>query len=230
MTALTAHGVHVAALLLSDARTPTGSYAQSGGLEPAIADGLPAGAVPNFIHGRLHTLALTEATLACAAARDASEGDLEGLLRLDGEARARCPSQTLRAASTALGRSILRTGAQVFATAAELITSYRGASASTPRPVAFGVVAAAARLDPIEVAIVALYDDAATVAAAAVKLLALDSATATGWVAAAAPEIHALARRAAAAAAAGDLLSCSAPMIEQRSLSHASDQRRLFAT
>jgi urease accessory protein len=225
-----AHGVNVAALLLSDARTPTGSYAQSGGLEPAIADGLPVGAVPDFIRGRLHTLALTEATLACAAARNAADGDLEALLRLDGEALARCPSQQLRAASAALGRSILRTGAQVFAADAELITAYRAASASTPRPVAFGVVAAAARLDPIEVAIVALYDDAATVAAAAVKLLALDSGTATGWVAAAAAEIHALARRAAAAAAAGDLLAYSAPMIEQRSLSHASDQRRLFAT
>ena len=48
---------------------------------------------------------------------------------------------------------------------------YRAASRATPRPVALGVVAAVAGLDDEAVALLALYDDAATVTSAALKLL-----------------------------------------------------------
>ncbi|MDP2712794.1 MAG: urease accessory UreF family protein, partial [Solirubrobacteraceae bacterium] len=55
------------------------------------------------------------------------------------------------------------------------------------------VVGAAAGLDDREVATIALYDDAATVASAALKLLGLDPAQAARWVAEVAPEIDAAA-------------------------------------
>lgn len=219
----------VAALLLADARTPTGTYAHSGGLEAAVAHGLRASEVQSFIRGRLHTVALTEAAISAVALRFAGQDDLDRLLSLDLEALARATSQALRAAATKLGRSLLRTGAQVFPERAELISGYARLSSVTPRPVAFGVVSAAGGLTPLQAATTSLYDDAATVASASVKLLALDAAAATRWVAALAGDVHALAERAAAALLA-DLPAASAPLIEQRSLSHAANERRLFVT
>ena len=72
-----------------------------------------------------------------------------------------------------------------------MIEDYRATSCTTPRPVALGVVGAAAGIDDHEVATIALYDDAATVSSAALKLLGLDPAEAARWVAELAPQIDA---------------------------------------
>jgi urease accessory protein len=215
-----------AALLLADARTPTGGYAHSGGLEAAVQAGLRAADVPAFLRGRLRTVAVTEAALTAAAA---GTRDLEALLALDDEALARCPSPALRTAAGALGRGLLRTGAVLYGSDG-LLGAYRAASTATPRPVALGVVAAAGGLDPRAAALVALHEDASTAAAAAVKLLPVDGAAAVGWVAALGGELEALAARAADAAAAGALPAWSAPLVERRSLHHHEDTRRLFAS
>lgn len=214
--------IAAAALLLADSRTPTGSYAHSGGLERAIAEGMTADRVPDFIYGRLQTVAFTEAAFTAAAATAGATR----LNELDQEWAARTPSPALRAAASALGRSMLRTGAQLFPSARSL-GRYRETSATTPRPVALGVVAAAAGLDPQTAALVALHDDAAMVASAAVKLVAIDAGAAAGWVAGLGADIARLARRAADAP---ELPSAAAPLIELRSLAHAHDQRRLFAS
>lgn len=217
------------ALLLADARTPTGGYAHSGGLEAAVADGLTHEEVPAFVRGRLHTVGLAEAALTAAAARAAAAGDLDGLLVLDEEAAARCPSPALRRAACALGRSLLRT-AVVLWPADRALPAYRAASAATPRPVALGVAAAAGGLAPVEAAMVALHEDAATVVAAAVKLLPVDAAAATAWVVAQATEIEQLARRAARPCAPAELPSAAAPLLDLRSLEHDARPARLFAT
>jgi len=214
----------VAALLLGDGRTPSGAHAHSAGLEAAVSDGLRAADVPSFLDGRLHTVAFTEAALTAAAVRAGT--DVDALLALDAEALARAPSPQLRVAATTLGRAILRTGAQLYP-GAPTITHYRARSATTPRPVAFGVVAAAAGLTATDAALVALYDDAATVAAAAVKLLPIDAGVAAGWIACRAAPLASLAQ---AAADAPELPSLCAPLVELRSLAHGHDSGRLFAS
>ena len=78
------------------------------------------------------------------------------------------------------------------------IAAYRVASRLTPRPIALGVVAAAAGVSDEDTALLALYDDAATVASAALKLLPLDPAVTARWLAELAPRL-ALAARAIAA-------------------------------
>lgn len=213
-----------AALLLADGRTPFGSYAHSAGLETAVNAGLGADGVPAFLRARLRSVAFSEAALTAAAVRAAD--DLDALLALDAEALARTPSPALRAVASTLGRSILRTGAQLYPDASTLAV-YRARSSATPRPVALGVVAAAGGLPAPDAALVALYDDAASVVAAAVKLLPVDAGTATGWIARLARELTELAH---AAAVADELPSLSAPLIELRSLTHGHDEGRLFAS
>lgn len=215
------------ALLLADARTPTGSYAHSSGLEAVVQAGLRADAVSAFIAGRIATVALTEAALTAAAVL--ADGDLDALHALDLEAAARCPSPPLRAAAATLGRSVLRTGGQLFPDA-PAIPAYRAASTRTPRPVAFGVVAGGGGLSAEQAALIALHDDAATVAAAAVKLLPVDAGAAAGWIVQLAPRIEQAARTAVAAALRDDLPSLSAPLVERRSLTHTTDRGRLFAS
>lgn len=219
----------LSALLLADGRTPTGGYAHSGGLEAAIGAGLTADDVPALLRGRLHTVALTEAALTAAAVRAAAGDDIAALLALDDEAAARCPSPVLRRAASALGRSLLRTAAVLWP-ADLVLPAYRGASAATPRPVALGVAAAAGGLGPVAAATVALHGDAATVVSAAVKLLPVDAAAASAWLAALASELEQLAEQAARACAPAELPSAAAPLLDLRSLEHLRHEGRLFAT
>jgi urease accessory protein len=63
----------------------------------------------------------------------------------------------------------------------------------TPRPVALGVVGAAAGIDDRAVATIALYDDAAAVASVALELLNVAAAEAANWLAELAPQIETVA-------------------------------------
>jgi urease accessory protein len=210
-------------LLLTDSRFPAGGYAHSGGLEAAVEAGLGAGEVGGFLIGRLRGVGAPEAHLVAAAVRAT---DLEGLLALDLEATARCPSPPLRAAAGRLGAQLLRTAATVWPEATR-IGQYRAVSSSTPRPVAFGIVAAVAGLDAYEAAFAYLYEDASSVTTAAVRLLPLDSAAAARMLVEAEPEIE---RLAAEAASAQRLPGGFAPALELGSLAHAAREARLFAS
>ncbi len=180
----------VVSLLLADSRFPAGSYAHSLGLEQAVADGLDVDGVASFIGARLRLVAAPEAALSVAARRAA--GDRASLAALDEEHAARCPSPVLRDVARRLGSQLLRSAAVAWPSAT--IDSYRAGSTTTPRPVALGVVGAAAGMDDLELATVALYDDAATVACAALKLLGLDPAQTARWLADLASDIGAAAR------------------------------------
>ncbi len=212
-------------LLLADGRTPSGGYAHSGGLEAAVGGGLSAAEVPAFARARLHTLGRCQASLAALAAGCPS---LDGLLELDGEAAARTPVAALRAADRRLGRGLLRTGRTLWPEA-ELLAAYAAASSLTPRAVSLGAVARAAGIEPLGAARLALYEDVAGVAAAAVKLVALDSARACGWVAELAGEIEALAREACGVGVDG-IPSPSVPLLDRRALVHQASPGRLFAS
>ena len=181
-------------MLLADSRFPAGGYAHSLGLEQAVGDGLGAEDVAAFMDARLRLVARADAALSVAARRAAAAGAgaTPTLADLDTEHGARCPSPVLREIARRLGAQLLRTAATAWPS--PLIDGYRAASTTTPRPIALGVVGAAAGLDDRAVATVALYDDAATVASAALKLLGLDPAESARWVAELAPEIDAAAR------------------------------------
>jgi urease accessory protein len=208
-------------LVLADARTPSGGHAHSGGLEAALWEGLTAAEVPAFMRVRLRTVGRCEAALS---ARAAGAEALEELLALDLEAAARMPAEPLRRASGRLGRGLLRT-ACTWWPEEELLTRYRAASEASPRPVALGAIGRAGGLSPTEAARLSLYDDAATVAAAAVKLTALDAAVASGWLVSLGDEIDAL-----ALAVDGVVPSTSTPLLDRRAMAHAGADRRLFAS
>jgi len=217
-------------MLLADGRFPAGSYAHSLGLEQAVFDGLSAQDVSAFIASRLRLVAEPEARIAVAARRGALRDGVEGALAVDAEFCARCPSPVLRESARRLGGALLRSASGVWP-GATLISEYRAASRVTPRPVALGVVAAANSIDDRAVAAVALYDDAATVASAALKLLALDPAESSRWVAAQAAWIE----ETAGVVAADSRPLCEQPApaaiaLELAAAVHHSRKERLFVS
>jgi urease accessory protein len=202
-------------LLLADARTPTGGFAQSGGIEPAR---LPLEQIPGFLRGRLSTVGSVDAAVAAAAARGSDP------IVLDTEWAARTPAAPLRRAAGRQGRALLRLAAHI---AAGALDTYASASKVTPRPVVLGLLARAVDLGPLAIARVCLYDDAATCCAAVPKLYPVDAATVAGWLVELGPLIDRLAGRAATATG---LPALSAPLLDVRAVLHATDTRRLFVT
>src|SRR5437868_2211471 len=146
------------------------------------------------MRARLRLVAQPDAVLTVPARRAAADGgDGEPApAELDIEPAARCPSTILRDVARRLGSHLLRSAATAWPSVT--IDRYRTDSDTTPRPVALGVVGAVAGLSDLEVAMVALYDDAATVACAALKLLGLDPAQTARWLAELAPRIGAVAQ------------------------------------
>jgi urease accessory protein len=197
-----------------------------------VSDGLDGAGVPAFMRARLRLVAEPEARLAVAARRAAvGGGGAPAITAVEDEWAARCPNPLLRESARRLGAGLLRSAA--IARPAPLIDAYRAASATTPRTVALGVVAAAWSLDDEQLAAIALYDDAATVASAALKLLALDPATASGWVAGQATWIAAAAATIAADPhdrALAELPAPAAVGLELAATVHAHRRERLFVT
>jgi urease accessory protein len=179
-------------LVLADSRFPAGAHAHSLGLEQAVADALRVDEVPAFAAARLRLVAEADARVAVAARRVAACRDADlaerrdaDLAAVEAEWLARCPSPILREIGRRLGAQLLRSAAVIW----PQVAPYRFA-----RPVALGVVGAAAGIDDEGVALLALYDDAATVTSAALKLLPLDPAVTTRWLAELAPQMTLAAR------------------------------------
>jgi urease accessory protein len=217
------------ALLLADSRFPSGSYAHSLGLEQAVADGLTD--VPAFMAARLRLVARADARFAVEARRACIHGGQTPVYnvdpsRLDREWAARAPSPVLREAARRLGAQLLRSAATVWP--GGVIATYRVASRLTPRPIALGVVAGAAGVSDENTAMLALYDDAATVASAALKLLPLDPAVTARWLADLAPFMAGAAREIAADD--GPLPAPAAVAIELSAPVHLEQRERLFAS
>jgi urease accessory protein len=211
-------------LLLADSRFPTGSYAHSHGLEQAVAEGLTD--VPAFVRARQRLVAEADARVAVAARRAATTDEL---VALDREWSARCPSPVLRDAARRLGSGLLRSAMTVWDD--PRLAAYRGASTATPRPVALGLVGAVAQLDDEAVARLSLYDDAATVTSAALKLLPLDPAVTARWLAELAPDIERAAREAAGdRRPVADQPPPAAPALELAAAVHEQRRERLFAS
>lgn len=194
-------------LLLADSRFPSGSYAHSLGLEQAVHDGLRD--VPAFIRARQRLVAESDARFAVEARRGNVHED---------EWYARTPSPVLRDAARRTGSQLLRAASAIWDVPV----------ARTPRPLALGIVAAAAGVPDEDTALLALYDDAATVASAALKLLPLDPAVTARWLADLAPQLARTAREIANDH--GPLPAPAAVAIEINAPVHLEQRERLFAS
>ncbi|OII63023.1 urease accessory protein UreF [Streptomyces sp. CC53] len=216
-----------ALLVLADGRFPAGGHAHSGGAEAAVRAGRlrDAADLEGFCRGRLHTAGLTAAGLAAAAALGHDPA------RLDAAADARTPSPALRAASRRLGRQLLRAARATWPCPA--LDALAGAfPRGAHQPVVLGATARAAGLGQRDAAHCAAYETVSGPATAAVRLLSLDPFHATAVLARLAPDMDAVALRAAEAAAEGidALPAASAPLLDITAEQHAAWPVRLFAS
>jgi len=212
------------AMLLADARLPTGGHAHSAGVEPALLGGMPASDVPALIRGRAVTSSLVDAGTAVVARHlFATDVPVDAVVAAWA---ARTPSAALRESSRLLGRGYLRLARNVWAGHPAVVRCAE--LDAPPRPVVLGAIACAAGLDAEGLARLAIYDDAQSAAAALLKLEPTDPAVPVTWVldACAAAEPH-LAAVAALTDPAG-IPSDGAPQSEGWAEAHAQLTRRLF--
>ncbi|MFE3325884.1 urease accessory protein UreF [Streptomyces sp. NPDC059176] len=220
-----------ALLVLADGRFPAGGHAHSGGAEAAVKAGRirDAGTLREFCRGRLHTVGLTAAGLAAAAA-----SGLDPLV-LDAAADARTPSPALRAVGRRLGRQLMR-AARATWPSPELDALARALPKGAHQPVVLGLAARAAGLAPGDAAHCAAYETVSGPATAVVRLLSLDPFDATAVLAGLAADMDAVADRGVwAAQEAGHLgvdalPAASAPLLDISAEQHASWPVRLFAS
>lgn len=162
------------AMLLADARLPSGGHAHSAGLEPALRAGMSAADVPDFLHARARSTCLVEAGTAVVA-RHVARTDPAGLTAVAHAWAARTPSNVLRDASGLLGRGYLRLAHHLWPSSVAL-AMLRSWPRPAPRAVVLGAIAAAADLDPADLARLVVYDETASAAAALLKLEPRDPA------------------------------------------------------
>jgi len=218
-------------MLLADARLPTGAHTQSAGLEQAMREGICITQVPEYIRARLRTVVAVEAGAAVVARhlvqRTAPDPELtSGLEQVDAAWRARTISPALRENAEILGRGYARlvTGLWPQAAATRALV---GATRPT-RAVALGVAGALAGLSAAQLARLIGYDDAQTVAAAALKLDPPDPLVSTGWVVRAQADIERMVASVSPLTSIDAIPAVAAPLIEQWAQVHAATSQRLF--
>lgn len=221
-----------ALLLLADGRLPAGGHAHSGGLEQAVEQGDVTGiaSLDRFLHGVLATNGETAVYVAAAACAARLELHDARLIELDVEESARTPSASLRAASRAQGRQLLR--------AAQAIWPGPGPIELPPLPhgphlaLAHGIAAARLGLTPLDAARLATHAALTGPATAAVRMLGLDPFAVHGVVARVAAGAEPLigAAAAAALAPATDLPGGAAPLLEAGGELHRAREIRMFAS
>jgi urease accessory protein len=210
------------ALMLADARLPTGGHTQSGGLEPAVRAGLGTDGVAAYAGSRLRTVARVEAGTAVVARHVTLAGG--DPLAVEAHWAARTPSAVLRAASRRMGRGYLRLAARLW----PAVLDHLPADAEVARPVVLGVVGAVTGLDAADVARLTAYDDAQTVTSASLKLLPVDPAEAASWLLGLHPEIETLVAAVAHLTEPADVPAAGAPLVELHAEQHATERMRLF--
>ncbi|MEV4063847.1 urease accessory protein UreF, partial [Nonomuraea dietziae] len=192
-----------ALLLLADSRLPAGGHAHSGGAEQAVKTGAvhDLASLRGFLAGRLHTAGLVAAGLTAAACRSAGRSPVPPApmtwAELDAEADARTASPAQREANRQQGRLLLRVARRVWPS--PVLEELALAVPNPHHPVALGAVAHAAGVPPDQAAMAAAYHAVAGAATAAVRLLGLDPVEVHRLLAGLAPDLDAVAERAAAA-------------------------------
>ncbi|GAA4753622.1 urease accessory UreF family protein [Gordonia alkaliphila] len=218
-----------AAMLLADARLPTGGHAFSAGVEPALRGGLSPERVRELMIGRATTTSLVEAGTAVVARRVVAARDSRvpaALAAVERAWAARTPAAALRETSREQARGYLRLGRRLWPRSAALTAVGRIDRPS--RGVVLGALAVELELDPTALVRLVIYDEAAAAAAALLKLDPRDPADVSGWVleACAAGEPHVAA--VAALTDPADIPANGAPQTEGWAQAHAASTRRLF--
>ena len=132
----------------------------------------------------------------------------------------------MRETSALLGRGYARLLSRMWpeAPAVAALATLRG----TSRAVVLGVGAALAGLSASQLVRLIGYEEAQTVAAAALKLEPLDPMDATGWVIDVQPEIERMVDELSSITDVADIPAVGAPLIEQWAEIHATTTQRLF--
>ncbi|WP_017536776.1 urease accessory protein UreF [Nocardiopsis halophila] len=219
------------ALLLADARLPTGGHAHSATLEAALEAGMPEDRIADYMRARLATVARTEAAAAVVALRAAGRPDPD-YGPVQEALAARTPGRALREASASLGRGLARLARRVDA-AHPAVCALPTAQAATPglrplRPVVLGALGAVFGMTAEQTARAVLYEDAQTVTAAALKLRPGDPLTAVRRLLGLSADIEGSVRAAAETDAPHGIPAHSAPLIDRWAEAHARETRRLF--
>jgi urease accessory protein len=216
-------------LLLADSRFPTGAHAHSAGVEASWARGDVRSVIDLevFLEGRLLTTAPVEAAFAAAACDGTTSVD-----ELDRELVVRTPSPRLRVVSRTLGRQLLRPAERAWPS--ERYAALRSVHRDGPmQPVALGVVAGAAGLEPVDAALCSLHHLVGAVTTAAVRLMGLDPFDVHALAARLAPrldELAAIAAHRAATCAPRDLPATTSVLADILAEHHATWEVRLFAS
>ncbi|GEE04047.1 urease accessory protein UreF [Gordonia spumicola] len=212
----------VVAMLLADARLPTGGHAYSAGMEPALTSGMPARDAHGLLVARARTTSLVEAGAAVVARHAAVTGG-----RLDDVEEAwaaRTPSPALRDASRAQARGYLRLARRVWPDA----VVFDDLPDRPCRAVVIGAVAAVAGLPATDLVRLAVYDDAATASAALLKLEPRDPVDTTRWILDACAAVEPRTASIAALTDPADIPAAGAPQSEAWAQAHARLTQRLF--
>ncbi|WP_028048964.1 urease accessory protein UreF [Cellulomonas sp. URHD0024] len=215
------------AMMLADARLPSGGHAHSSGMEPALLGGMPPAASAEFLALRARTTALVDAGTAVAAMRAVLDGSLiqgSGLAAVETAWAARTPSLAMRTASRDLGRGLLRLARRIWPTA-EGIDALGGAPA---RPLVLGVIAAEVGMGAEDLVRLAVYDDIASAVAALLKLDPRDPVDGVTLVLGACASVEPLLAPVAGIWSPDDIPSLAAPQAEAWAEQHAATHRRLF--
>jgi len=195
-------------------------HAVAGDVVATIPGGLPA----NRHGGEVATgCTLGNASQGDGAA-DLAAATASHLDVLDAEADARTPSPALRTASRSLGRGLARLGRRAWPHAA-----WAALPAAPHHPIALGVAAAAAGVDPAGAAQVAAYLTISGPATAAQRLLSLDPLTVAAITAQLCARVDVIAHLAARDPGA-ELSAASDPWFDLLAETHASRKDRLFAS
>lgn len=214
------------AMLLADARLPSGGHAHSAGMEPALMGGATLAEVPALLVARATTTSLVEAGCAVVA-RHAALEDAGLLPVVELEWAARTPSPAQRDAARALGRGLLRLATIVWPES-NVLARLSAARPYPPRAVVLGAIAAASGMTALDLARLAVYDDAASAAAALLKLEPRDPAEVTAWVVRACAAVDGDVQELATLTRPADVPAASAPQSEAWAEAHARTTRRLF--
>ena len=217
---------HTVALLLADARLPSGGHAFSAGVEPALHGRLAREDVGAFLRARGRTTTLVDAATAVVARHAGLTG--EPYAPIERAWAARTPSRAARTASRDLGRGLLRLAERLWPQSSTIAALTAGDAGAPPRPIVLGAIAAQVGLDAEALVRVAVYDDMAGGVAALLKLepgdpvdgvrLVLDACAAVD------PSIPLLAALTSPEA----IPAASAPQAEAWIEAHALSNRRLF--
>lgn len=216
---------HTVAMLLADARLPSGGHAFSAGVEPAIHGGLARRDVGAFLRARARTTTLVDAATAVVARQAALIG--APYAPVERAWAARTPSRAARTASIDLGRGLLRLAQRLWPQS-PAIAALTDDGATPPRPIVLGALAAHVGLDAETLVRVAVYDDMAGGVAALLKLEPGDPVDGVRLVMDACAAVDPLISQLAALDSAEAIPAASAPQAEAWTESHAATNRRLF--